>query len=133
MLNRKYKFYLSFENSVCTDYITEKTFKILKLDSVVPVYGGGNYSRVTPPKSVINVKDFASPKDLADYLRYLDSHDDAFLEYLQWKRRYSIKNVGFPSGLCDLCGLLNDATFHHKVQGYLSGGSGGIAPPPLEF
>ena len=121
MLNRKYKFYLSFENSVCPDYITEKIFKILKLDSVVPVvYGGANYSRVTPPKSVINVKDFASPKDLADYLRYLDSHDDAFLEYLQWKRRYSIKNVGLRSGLCDLCGLLNDATFHHKVYNDLT-------------
>ena len=116
MLNRKYKFYLSFENAVCPDYITEKTFMTLRLDSIVPVvYGGANYSRVTPPKSVINVEDFASPKDLADYLRYLDSHDDAFLEYLQWKRRYSIKTVGIASGLCGLCGLLNADRVHHKV------------------
>jgi len=42
-ISKEYKFYLAFENSVCTDYITEKFFNILRHDIVPVVWGGGNY------------------------------------------------------------------------------------------
>lgn len=41
----KYKFYFSFENCLCKDYITEKFFLMLKFDIVPVVFGGGNYTR----------------------------------------------------------------------------------------
>jgi len=41
----KYKFYFSFENSLCRDYITEKFFLMLKYDTIPVVFGLGNYSR----------------------------------------------------------------------------------------
>lgn len=41
----KYKFYFSFENSFCRDYITEKFFLMLKYDIVPVVFGSGDYSR----------------------------------------------------------------------------------------
>ena len=41
-IEEKYKFYLSFENSICADYVTEKFFKIMGHDIVPVVYGGGN-------------------------------------------------------------------------------------------
>lgn len=37
-------------------------------------------------KTYINADDFASPKDLADYLTYLDTNNTAFMEYFTWKR-----------------------------------------------
>jgi hypothetical protein len=36
-------FYLSFENSFCTDYISEKFFKVLKHDIIPVVRGAGHY------------------------------------------------------------------------------------------
>ena len=66
-----YWFYLAFENSNCPDYITEKLWRVLDLNIVPVVMGGGNYSRDAPENSVINVKDFPSAKALADYLTYL--------------------------------------------------------------
>ena len=45
MVGAKYKFYFAFENSNCKDYITEKFFQLLKYDTVMVVFGAGNYSR----------------------------------------------------------------------------------------
>ncbi|XP_037783771.1 alpha-(1,3)-fucosyltransferase C-like [Penaeus monodon] len=58
MLEKRYKFYLSFENSLCLDYATEKFFKILKLDLVPIAYGLANYSAIAPPHSFIDALSF---------------------------------------------------------------------------
>ncbi|XP_042872436.1 alpha-(1,3)-fucosyltransferase C-like [Penaeus japonicus] len=83
MLEKRYKFYLSFENSLCRDYATEKFFKILKLDIVPIVYGLANYSAIAPPHSYIDALAFPTAKDLASYILYLDKNDTAYNEYFQ--------------------------------------------------
>jgi alpha-1,3-fucosyltransferase len=87
---RKYMFYLSFENCLCEDYITEKTFRPLNYEIIPVVLGGGNYSRDIPPHSVINAKDFNSPKDLADFLINLAADEQRYRSYFKWKTHYRI-------------------------------------------
>lgn len=100
----KYKFYFSFENSFCKDYITEKFFLMLKYDIVPVVFGSGNYSRFIPKSAYIDAYDYESPKHLADYLKYLDKNVTAYNEYFQWKKHVNFldKMVNFGM-VCDMC------------------------------
>ena len=43
ILAKDYKFYFSFENSLCTDYITEKFHDTLMLNIIPVVMGQGSY------------------------------------------------------------------------------------------
>ena len=49
----------------------------------MPVVYGKGYEDAFPPKSYINVLDFKSVEDLANYLKYLDNNDTAYNEYFQ--------------------------------------------------
>lgn len=83
----RYKFYLAFENSRTTDYVTERVFHAL-VAGTVPVYLGASNVREFMPAddAVIVASDFASPAALAEYLRHLDAHDEAYARHLAWKR-----------------------------------------------
>ncbi|XP_068203767.1 alpha-(1,3)-fucosyltransferase C-like [Palaemon carinicauda] len=111
---RQYKFYLSFENSLCKDYVTEKFFKVLLYNMVPVVYGGADYKAIAPTKSYINVRDFPTIKALADYLLYLNSNDTAYNEYFRWKRHYDVLAVSGSKNLawCDLCKKLHTDSKH---------------------
>jgi alpha-1,3-fucosyltransferase len=109
MLEKKYKFYLSFENCICTDYVTEKFFELLNYDIIPIVYGGANYSQLAPFHSYINALDF-TPETLAQYLKILDANDTLYNEYFWWKDHYRIES-GVEQmarhGFCDLCKKLH--------------------------
>ena len=55
----------------------------------VPVFFGAEDVGEFAPgeRSVIRTADFASPKQLAEYLLYLDRNDTAYREYFSWKRQ----------------------------------------------
>lgn len=84
----QYKFDLSFENSRSVDYVTEKFFDPL-VAGTVPVYlGAPNIADFAPGEHCfIDVRDFSGPRELADYLHYLDQNDAAYAEYFAWKER----------------------------------------------
>ncbi|GFO50580.1 glycoprotein 3-alpha-l-fucosyltransferase a [Plakobranchus ocellatus] len=86
LLDKDYKFYLSFENSNCRDYITEKFFVNGLKHNVIPIVMGAapeDYARAAPPHSFIHVDDFESPKHLAEYLNTLDKNDALYNEYFR--------------------------------------------------
>lgn len=107
MLERDYLFYLSFENSFCPDYVTEKFHRAFETGTVPVVFGGANYSLFAPPHSFINARDFGTPKLLADYLRKLSKNSDLYSRYFDWRGTFSLQNnPGWP---CRLCKILNDS------------------------
>jgi alpha-1,3-fucosyltransferase len=110
LLESNYKFYLSFENAICQDYVTEKFFHIMSLRDIVPVvYGGANYATLAPERSYINALQL-KPKKLATYLMMLDANETLYNEYLWWKDYYNVE-AGLQQmvrhGFCDLCQKLH--------------------------
>lgn len=108
LLSKEYKFYLSFENSNCKDYITEKFFTNGLKNVIIPIVMGArkeDYERVAPHHSYIHVEDFASPKELADYLHLLDRNDTLYNEYFLWKGTGELVNTYF---WCRVCAMLHD-------------------------
>ena len=89
-------FYLALENANCEDYITEKLGRAL-LSGVVPVVfdapqslAGGTanglrvpgYDRVLPPRTYVNVADFASASELAAHLEQVAANRTLYASYL---------------------------------------------------
>nr|XP_054763482.1 alpha-(1,3)-fucosyltransferase fut-3-like [Lytechinus pictus] len=110
---RSYKFYLALENTQCDEYITEKFWDNGLLNGVVPVVYGGRretYERLAPPGSFIFAADFASPKDLADYLIKLDNDNEQYNRFFAWRKRGRIVKTYpnlRPKAFCGLLPLLS--------------------------
>ena len=115
-LLRRHKFYLAFENGNCPDYITEKYWENAIDNGIVPiVMGGADYKTLAIPNSYIDVRDFASPKHLADYLLYLDRNDTAYSEYFVWKKLYQ---HAAPNRACTLCKQLHNQSLYGTPRVY---------------
>ncbi|XP_014672076.1 PREDICTED: alpha-(1,3)-fucosyltransferase C-like [Priapulus caudatus] len=108
MLARDYKFYLAFENSVCRDYVTEKLFLAMNASVVPVVLGGADYRRHLPPRSYIDVRDFASPRDLARHLAEIDGDDARYNEYFAWRSDFELATLtDNANAICGLCAKLH--------------------------
>ncbi|GFU15139.1 alpha-(1,3)-fucosyltransferase C [Nephila pilipes] len=105
-LAKQCKFYLSFENSICKDYATEKLYYALMTDMIPIVMGGDDYAKYLPPHSFINVANFSSPKNLAKYLHEVSRTQSSYLSYFKWKEKYESTFVPYW-WLCDLCHTLH--------------------------
>ncbi|CAG2058455.1 unnamed protein product [Timema podura] len=115
MLDQDYKFYLSFENSLCQDYVTEKLFSIMRHNVVPVVYGGADYGRLAPPGSYIDARSFPDARSLAEFLRHLDRTPEEYARYFWWKAHYGVANKTAPFILCQLCQKLNDPGLQPKT------------------
>ena len=110
---KEYKLYFAAENSICKDYITEKVYRnSYKMGMVPIVYGGANFSQYLPLHSYIDVKDFASPKDLAEHLTKVANDINLYNQYFAWKREYNVMQVNTH---CRLCEFVNRKDLTPKI------------------
>ena len=56
-----------------------------------------------PKSAYINVNDFKTPKELADYLLYLDTNPEAYNFYFKWKKYAQFYKEVYFSPICDMC------------------------------
>ena len=98
---------MSFENSGCLDYVTEKFFNAFKY-GLLPIALGGlsvqDYEKIAPPQSFLHVDNFASAQELMDYLVILSTDEELYNSYFWWKDFYE---VSFLEANCPLCQILN--------------------------
>lgn len=118
---RTYKFYLAFENSLCTDYITEKAFRWYDSDIVIVVRGARFYDKYLPKGTYINTDDFDGPEELGKYLNDLSSNPEDYLNILKMKDMFrAVQPLDLIQlGYCNLCYRLNNLKHYRKVASHL--------------
>ncbi|XP_033001639.1 alpha-(1,3)-fucosyltransferase 4 [Lacerta agilis] len=109
----EYKFYLAFENSQHLDYITEKLWRNAFTSWAVPVVLGparSNYELFVPSDSFIHIDDFAGPRQLALYLKFLDRNKSRYRSYFAWRKRYDVQVTSFwEEHSCRVCDAVRTA------------------------
>ena len=107
-----YKFYLSFENTHCPEYVTEKIYKIINSDishnPPVPIVMGPNksfYEEILPSNSFIHVDDYESAESLGNYLYELNTQPSQYFKYLKFRNHNKLV-CDKDSVPCKLCNIL---------------------------
>ena len=95
LLNNEYKFYFSAENSLCRDYITEKSFERMQYNVIPFVRGGANYSMFLPPGSYIDAGSFNNQSETCNYLLKVGKNEKLYNEYHIWRQNYKVTNYDF--------------------------------------
>ncbi|XP_061167206.1 alpha-(1,3)-fucosyltransferase C-like [Saccostrea echinata] len=120
MFERDYKFFFSFENSLCKGYTTEKLFALyLNRANLVPVINGPKGAAHYLPKGTyINSQDFASVSLLAKELIRIGSNETQYIRYLKEKDKFipqPFQKTVFDAQ-CDLCKYVREVSNGKKVR-----------------
>ena len=93
---------------------SSQSFRGFDMELIPVVLGGANYTKLLPPHSFIDVRDYESPKHLAKYLLHLVKHPTEYMEYFAWKQNYRLLKTVIVRrrGFCQLCEMLHD---RHRI------------------
>ena len=125
-LAKQYKFTLVFFNQDCDYFVDAQLNHALNAGSIPVVMSTDKLDEFLPGNlrhSVIKVRDFRTPKDLSDYLKYLSRNETEYNKYLSWKLEgienitgTAIENVWKPKYplYCQICVALSQGRIHEK-------------------
>lgn len=80
---RPYRFVISFENKERLGWTTEKMYDPLAVHAIPIFWGDHQASRYFNPDCFINAHDFASEKELVDYVLHVDETPELYQKYLR--------------------------------------------------
>ncbi|WRG23635.1 fucosyltransferase [Helicobacter pylori] len=117
----QYKFNLCFENSQGYGYVTEKIIDAY-FSHTIPIYWGSpSVAKDFNPKSFVNVCDFKDFDEAIDYVRYLHTHQNAYLDMLYEHplntldgKAYFYQDLSFKKILDFFKTILENDTIYHK-------------------
>ncbi|GHR45989.1 fucosyltransferase [Helicobacter pylori] len=117
----QYKFNLCFENSQGYGYVTEKILDAY-FSHTIPIYWGSpSVAKDFNPKSFVNVHDFKNFDEAIDYIRYLHTHQNAYLDMLYENPLNTIdgkagfyQNLSFEKILDFFKNILENDTIYHN-------------------
>ena len=97
-LERSYKFVIVFFNQDCDYFVDDQLTHALHAGAVPIVMSTDKVYEFLPgnlKNAIVNVRDFKSPKDLADRLNFLMGNKTEYNKYLEWKTKGlgNIKNT----------------------------------------
>ena len=80
------------------------------------VLGRVNYTKLLPPDSFIDVRDYESPEHLAKYLIHLSNNHAEYLRYFAWRQKYRLLDRGYTreKAFCHLCEMLHNPQQTYK-------------------
>ncbi|MFA4725582.1 glycosyltransferase family 10 [Helicobacter pylori] len=117
----QYKFNLCFENTQGYGYVTEKIIDAY-FSHTIPIYWGSpSVAKDFNPKSFVNVHDFKDFDEAIDYVRYLHTHKNAYLDMLYENplntldgKAYFYQDLSFKKILDFFKTILENDTIYHK-------------------
>ncbi|MBM0599592.1 glycosyltransferase family 10 domain-containing protein [Helicobacter pylori] len=116
----QYKFNLCFENTQGYGYVTEKIIDAY-FSHTIPIYWGSpSVAKDFNPKSFVNVCDFKNFDEAIDYVRYLHTHPNAYLDMLYENplntldgKAYFYQDLSFEKILDFFKTILENDTIYH--------------------
>ncbi|WP_259458031.1 glycosyltransferase family 10 domain-containing protein [Helicobacter pylori] len=117
----QYKFNLCFENSQGYGYVTEKIIDAY-FSHTIPIYWGSpSVAKDFNPKSFVNVHDFNNFDEAIDYIKYLHTHPNAYLDMLYENplntldgKAYFYQDLSFKKILDFFKTILENDTIYHN-------------------
>ena len=114
--SKRYKFLISFENTVITEYVTEKIWDAY-MSQTIPIYYGAPevYDQVPGSNTFIDASKFPRPKELAEYINKVDQNESLYKSYFNFDIKRTInfqKNCPTEPVGCVMCKQL----YHLREQ-----------------
>ncbi|XP_060605748.1 alpha-(1,3)-fucosyltransferase C-like [Ruditapes philippinarum] len=116
LIDQEYQFYLSFENSLCQDYITEKFFRYYNLNVILVTRGGADYDHALPNDTFINSAHFTTARALVKFLHKVGSSKTLYTDFLRRKDKYFAHELfTMTTGYCSMCEKLNNLNRNRRM------------------